>query len=232
MYFINKIIEYLNDASDFFYDLYLECYYAPYIPGVVANLFYQVCLVFNRLAWRFSDLGELLDDVVYQISKILSWSTIRSYIRSWLPYLEDAVSWFSARWKWFTTEVTNWWQETTTTVKGWIAVATQGLDTLKVAWDSFWKVTFPQWTSKLDTLKAAWDSFWTVTFPNLVSFQWLTSWWNGKLKEVDSLIDSKIKEASPLFAGWQEVKNSVVEFISNPLDWIETRFTDWFLGKE
>jgi len=232
VYFINKIIEYLNDASDFFYDLYLECYYAPYIPGVVAYLFYQVCLVFNRLAWRFSDFGSWVDDVAYKLTKFFTELELDAWFKEWKTKILDAWNWVRYAWSNVTSIINDWWSPVTTTVKGWIAVATQGLDTLKVAWDSFWKVTFPQWTSKLDTLKAAWDSFWTVTFPNLVSFQWLTSWWNGKLKEVDSLIDSKIKEASPLFAGWQEVKNSVVEFISNPLDWIETRFTDWFLGKE
>lgn len=92
MDFMNRIVEYLNDITDFFYDLYIECYYAYYIPNVIANLFYEICLIFNRLAWRFYDFGKWVDDIADDVQKLGIWGAIKKLIIGWLPGLEDAVT--------------------------------------------------------------------------------------------------------------------------------------------
>lgn len=217
---INWIVQRLSDASDFFYDIYLEVNSWIYPFYLAANLFYQLCLVFNRLAWDFYDFGEWVADVTNQLRDILSWSTIRSYIRNWLPNLESVIDWWS-KWRiWIGQEIDNWWSNIWQTVKSWIDIATEGLDSLKVTWNNFWNITFPQWTAKLDTLKGVWDNFWTVTFPTLVNFSWLTTWWNSRWKEVDQLINSRIKEWSPFFEGWQDWKDRVTEFFTDPEEWL------------
>lgn len=103
-----------------------------------------------------------------------------------------------------------WWEDKKLLILGWIEAAIEGFNNLKVAWDNFW----------------------TTAFPNLVNFQWLTDWWGNRLSEIDTLITSRLQEWFPFYNTLSEMWNSIVEFFIDPLDWLETRFTDWFLGKE
>jgi len=232
MGFLTDIVYFFNDAADFFYDLYQETYDWIKPFKYVSNLFLFICYVFEDLAWAFRDFGDLIWDWKYEIEGILSWSTIRSYIRNWLPDLEDAIEWWWDWWDWVTDTVDEWWYSTKNTVQAWIDVAVEGLDTLKVAWSDFWNITFPQWTSKLTTLRAEWDNFWTLTLPGLVSQIDLGVWWQSRLLDIDLLMDTKIKDWFPFYDSLSQLWDSVVEFMGGPLDWLEKKFTDWFLGAE
>ncbi|GAH38074.1 unnamed protein product, partial [marine sediment metagenome] len=74
--------------------------------------------------------------------------------------------------------------------------------------------------------------FFTITLPNLLTFEWLSIWWNARLLDINSLIESWTVTLSPFWEGWQEIRESVFEFFTDPLTWLETKFTDWFLGEE
>ncbi|GAI90757.1 unnamed protein product, partial [marine sediment metagenome] len=102
------------------------------------------------------------------------------------------------------------------------------------------------WETELQELKDILDS--TISY--------LTDWWNTEFQElrdiaeavtyfftvtlptlaskldVRDLIDSAIEELRPFIEGWQEIKDSVLEFFVDPLEWLWTRFTNWFLGPE
>jgi len=232
MSFISWIVESLRGISNFFYDIFLEVRGWIFPFYLAAPFFYEICWLFYYLAKSFSDFGEWVDDAASKLEDILTWSNIRSLILSWIPNLQPVITWWQNWTTWVGQAIDDWWQSIKSTVQGWIDIATQGFDDLVVAWDNFWTATFPYWTSKLDGLKAAWDNFWTVTFPTLVSFSWLTEWWGTELKDIGSLINSRIKEWMPFWAGWQDVKDNVIEFITDPLEWLLGKFTDWFLGPE
>lgn len=232
MSFLNWIVEDLNTASDFFYDIYREVLGWVYPFWLAAEFFYSLSRVFNWLAWDFSDFAEWVYSVVDALATILSWTNIRSLIRGWLPDLEDVIDWWDRWWVWVGQEIDDWWGYTKNIVQGWIDSATEGFSDLVVAWDTFWNITWPQWTGKLDTLKADWDIFWAVTFPTLVSFTWLTTWWTSTMVEVLNLIDTAFTLRESLWAGWQEIRAQVVEFFADPWEWLLAKFTDWFLGPE
>lgn len=232
MSFMNWIIEDLNSASDFFYSIYLEVLDWVWPFWLAADFFYSLCRVFNWLAWDFSRFAEWVNDVADQVENILSWSTIWSYILSYVPNLVTIRDWFYSWWNNVTSVVTSWWSSTQWTVQGWITTATQGLSTLTVAWDNFWTVTWPDWMNRFAILKAAWDDFWTVTFPNLVSFNWLGIWWNDRLQDIDRLMSDKLTTWFPFYDDLSQLWREIADFFTNPLEFLWAKFTDWFLGPE
>lgn len=232
MSFVNYIVQELNDISDFFYDLYIEVngWVTPF--WYAAGFFYDLCQVFNYLAWDFYDFGQWVYEITDEIGEILTWSNIRSLIRSWLPDIEDIVDWWDRWWVWVGEEIDSWWDYTRGIVEGWISYAT--------GWLSDWIDSIE---STLVTLEAAWDE-WVAKIPSFdMVWGWFTDWWANVLAHIitwgaltatgiNSLIDSWFKLYEPFWAGWQDVKDNVIEFFNSPLDWLLDRFTDWFLGPE
>lgn len=232
MSFLAYIVEDLNAATDFFYDIYREVLDWVWPFWYAAEFFYDLSIVFNWLAWDFHDFGEWVYTVVDDLRDILTWSNIRSLIRSWLPDIEDLVDWWDWWWVWVGQEIDDWWWYTKNTVQGWIDLATQGFDELVTAWDSFWNITWPNLLAITNSLSAAWDNFWTVTFPTLVAFTWLDTWWDSRLIDISDLIDTAFTLREGWWLDWLEIKDQVVEFFVDPWEWLLTKFTDWFLGPE
>lgn len=217
---IDRIVEFLFDASIFTYNIYLEVYSWIYPFSLAAGFFYQLSNIFASLARSFYDFGVWIDSIISQLATFLSWSNLEMWFKDWKTKILDAWNWIVDAWNNIWNEVDDWWATTKPTVKGWITTATEGLATLKADWNTFWTITFPGWTNKLDTVKTAWDNFWTVTFPDLVSFKWLTTWWDSRWKEVDSLIDSWFKKYEPFWSGWQDWKDKIIEFFTDPEEWL------------
>ena len=174
--------------------------------------------------WKASNWYE---DTILLLREILSWSTIKSYIRSWLAGIESAIAWFFDWWYQVGNRIDYWWSGRVSIVQGWIDAATQGFDELKAAWDNFWTITWPGILDDIEGLRSEWTNFWSITFPTLVSFTWLTEWFGGKLLEIQALIDSAFTLRESLWAGWQEMRDSVVEFFTDPLKWLYDRVEDF-----
>ncbi|GAI32766.1 unnamed protein product, partial [marine sediment metagenome] len=128
-----------------------------------------------------------------------------SYFRDWFEFAEDAWNWVRHAWDRVTNIVDDWWLATSSTVGSWIAAATEGFDDLVEAWDTFWR----------------------ITFPTLVSFDWLDIWWDDRLTDLQALINTAIQELAPFWEGWQEIRESVLEFFSDPYQWIYDRLDEW-----
>ena len=168
----------------------------------------------HYLSWRLltpiAHFGDWVDDVAAKVANILTWSTIWSYILSYVPNLVAIRDWFYNWWSNVRAVVADWWPTVVPTVQGWVNDAKQLAQAL---------VANVQ--KELSSLHTSWDNFWTLTYPTLIS-----------KNDANALMDTKIKESEPFWKGWQDVKDNVVKFISSPLDWLLERFTDWFLGKE
>jgi len=92
-------------------------------------------------------------------------------------------------------------------------------------------------------LQGSWDTF-KGKIPSIDQIiAWFSNWWGSVLAriiawgaltgaQVDELISSRLKDFDPFWAGWQDFKDRVVEFFSDPVEFIWDRFTDWFLGPE
>ena len=220
MAFINWIVQRLNDASDLFYSIYLEIYYWLSPFDAIAPVFYEVCLIFNRLAWSFYDFGLWVNDTTQKLTTFFNELDLEAWFKDWKGKILDAWNWWRDKWSWFRQEAGEWWDDKKQDVQDWIAIATEGLDSLKVAWGNFWNITFPEWTGKLDNLKGEWDNFWTATLPNLVSFQGLTTWWNERLKDIDDLTTTRLTTWFPFYDSLAELWNSIEEFFTDPEDWL------------
>lgn len=232
MQFMTGIITRLNDTSQWFYKIYLNCYTAGWPLDSIASWFYGLSTFFSDLAWYFRDFSQWVSDVSSKIGKYLSWDTIWSYILSYIPNLIQIRDWFYGWVTNVTGVITNWWSATSLTVQGWISAAVGELTALAGVWSNFWNTLWPQLTTAFNSLKSAWDNFWLVTFPNLVSWDWLTTWWNSRLQEVQGLIDTAVRDVAGMAEGWQDMKSDVVTFFQDPVEFIWQRFTSWFLGGE
>jgi len=220
MYFMNWIVSRLNDAASTLYDMYQETYSWVWPLNLISNFFYFLAVYFSDLAWNFSDFFSWLLTKLAQVGQVLTWDNIYSYFKLYFDAAVNAWEWVRYAWDNVTSIITIWWSGALTEVKNLIATATQGLDDLKASWDNFWNVTWPEWTGKLDSLVATWDTFWSVTFPTLVSFGWLTTWWTARVKDVQGLIDSAFTIREPFWSGWQEWRDKVVEFFTDPEEWL------------
>jgi len=197
--------------------------YAKDIPFVGTYLqaeFLNAADYFYDLSAKTYEFSAAMGNILTEIGKILSWDTIWSYILSYVPNLEAIRDWFYHWRDWVLQEVTGWWSATSTTVLGWIDAATQGLADLMAAWDNFRKVTFPEWTGRINSLESGWSNFWEITFPTLVSFSWLSAWWSDKLLDIQSLIDSAFLARDSFWQGWQDWRDKVTEFFTDPEEWL------------
>lgn len=227
MWFLTGIINWLDSASDYLHDAYLTVNGWVYPFSALSTPLYYLYRAFHYLAYYFSHFNDWVVAATQKLSKILSWTIIRSYILSWLPSLEAISNWFTIKWRWLRQEIEAWWFSVKPAIQSWIVIATQGLDTLRIAWANFLATIWQQLEYAFNKLKVAWDNFWTVIFPNLVSFQWLNIWWQSKLMEIDSLIDSKLKTWFPFYNDLVEILDEIKQFFASPIDWIGNKFMDW-----
>lgn len=222
MFFIDWIIEELWDISDFFHDAYYEVKDWVWPFSYLKYPFYGLYGRFMWLARDFEDFNEWVDDTVDKLRDIWSQWDIWDYFRWWFEAAETAYNWFLGRWNWFQKEVADWWSIIWPYVDSYIDKAVEGLSELKVAWDTFWTVTFPQWVTILEDLRATISDFFTTTLPTLIDWQSLLPWWLTKLIDIGELINTAFTEREPFWAGWQDWKDKVTEFFTNPFNWIFT----------
>lgn len=220
MTFMSNIISFLNDASDFFYEIYLEVYDWPSPFWYPAVYFYYLSVVFSDLAWAFSSFSDWLIWAEDAISDILDFGDIWSYFETWFNWAEWAWDWVVDAWYNVTSIIDSWWLTMSATVQGWIDSARSELldlyDNLANELISLWE----SWSSfevKIPTLDQiiAWWSGWTGEVLSVVN-----SWWTGALVEVAGLIDNAFTVREGLWSGWQDWRDQVVEFFTDPEEWL------------
>lgn len=214
------IIQRLGEISDFFYELYLECYYAGFPLELLDSWFYAISSYFANLSWDFYYFSEWVNSVQAKVPEILNWNTIWSYILGQVPNLEAIRDWFYNWAYWVGQEISSWWDSTSLTVTTWIDEAklflqtqvdslTSWLTTLQGAWDDF-KGRIPS----LDIISLWFANWWGNILANLAT------WWGEKLVEVESLINSAFTIRQDFWEGWQDWRDSIVEFFTDPEDWL------------
>lgn len=220
MAFINDIIEALNNIDAWLYDFYQSHFDEIWPMNWLAFACYKLSAIFNKIAWAFHDLGQWIYSAVDQLNLILSWDDIQKLLSLWIEYATTAVQWVLQATTNVTSIITEWWSARLGEVKGLIAIATEGLDTLRANWDSFWTITFPQWTSELDVLSSTVDNFFAETLPTLFDINYAETWWAGKVIDVNKLIETAIKTWFPFYESLADLWDSVEKFFADPLQWI------------
>lgn len=232
MRFIDDIFSFVWDISYLFYDAYLEVkgWSAPF--SYLKTPLYTLYRVFWDLTTPIAQFGDWCDDVTNKVAQVLSITDIRLALDKWLDYAEDAWDWVLSSTTIINGLINTWWSTASQTVQVWVndakayaqslvATVSTALASLQVAWDSF-KAKIPS----IDAILSWWSN-WTGNVLTAVN-----SWWSERLLDVQGLINSAFTTRESLWAGWQELRQQVLTFFQDPLEFIWARFTDWFLGPE
>ena len=195
---LNWIIVNLNELSSHLYNAYTEILSWVWPFWYAAEPFYLASSAVSSIAWGFYAFGEWVRDVADKLPSILDWDTIWSYIESYVPNLTQIGDWFYSWVTNVTQLVTDWWDTTKSTVLGWVNEAKQ--------WA---KALIDSVESKLGSLQSAWSVFVVGTLPKLAD-------WSG----VDALIKSWFNDFTPFWQGWQDWRDKVIEFFTDPDEWL------------
>lgn len=228
MPFLQSIIGWFQDASNYFYNLYLDVFYWIIPFNAIAPFFYSLCLVFNGLAWQFQAFNYWVSNVQKILANILSWATVQSYIRSWLSGIENVIAWFSNWWSNVWNEIGDWWSTTYPVVQGWINSAKQLLQTQINSFSS-WLASLQADVQELlaalpslDEILAWFGNWWG----NILSR--IEAWWNEKLLGVNRLIESTLRAWFPFYDELAGLWNDIKLFFTDPLEWLYTKMDEFF----
>lgn len=209
-----------------FYYIAADCLSIAFVGSWLNNKFLTVANYFYSLSANTYQFSVTMDYVIGELGKILSWSTIKSYILGWFYYLGDLTTIFYYFWTNVTSVITNWWNAAKLTVQGWIDTAKQ-----------FLQAQINSANTWLTNLQAAWNE-WQLKIPSFNEiWSWFTNWWGNTLakiitwgaltdKQIDSLIASWFKAMEPVWAGWQDYKPLVTSFFWDPIAWIKAHVFD------
>lgn len=222
MRFINWIISALVEAADLFWELYIETSGWVYPFSYVSMLFRELLYICLDLADYFLMFGDWAENVADQIASIFNPDEIYSYFKDYFTAAIRAWDWVGAAWTNVTKIVYDWWAITKTTVLGWIDYATEGLIALEVAWGEFKAITFPFWTTALESIGSELSNFFTVTLPTLFDVKYAEEWWRGKATDTLEMINTAFTEREGFWAGWQDWRDKVTEFFTDPFGWVKS----------
>lgn len=232
MSWMNSIIYWLGTVRDGFANIANTLCGWTWPFYFLALPFLYIYYAFSYLVVHFTEFNTWLVWAAGRISQILDISYITNYFSPWISYATNA-------WNWVANAITNvriiidgWWGGAQQLVLFWI-------DQVK-----YWALaqfnTLYNWLAQIQVL---WQQFsaWIPSFQEIIA--WFGDRWNWILaqiitwggipaKEIALLIDSKLKEWFPFYASLAELWDKVVEFITDPLEWLATSLEDWFWGKE
>jgi len=218
---IDSIFSFVWDISDWFYNAYVEVSSWWVVGPLFGTILLNVSDTFGSLLTPIAHFSEWADDVATKAQGILTSGAVSGLIEGWFPWLGDIGEWFIDRWSWFRQLAGEWWATTKPIVLGWIDIATEGFNNLIVAWDEFWKITFPQWTSKLEVLGSDVSDFFTNTLPTLFDVKYAFEWWVAKYQARQIYVDELLADQGEKTVGWEDIRDSVLLLFSDPINWIK-----------
>ena len=178
--------------------------------NIVAPLVVAVSTIVDGIFGAFFDFRIFWRAFAQSVSELPLWGDIVAWLQEVIDQVAELWSWFSDWWGSVGDVITSWWATALVDVQDWIATATQGLASMLTAWDDFF----------------------TNTLPTLFDLDYAEEWWRSKLLDVGDLISSAFVEREDLWQGWSDFRQGVSDFFTDPLEWLWSKLTDWFLGPE
>jgi len=194
----------------------------------VGNWFYDGTADFSPgpgcLYSRTLEFNTWVGGAVQKLKEILTWDNIYDSLLVYLNAALDAWAWVLHAVTHVTDIVTNWWLSVQVTVQGWIEIAKQWAKDL-----------IDQVSSSVAGLQEAWDNFkGMIPTLNEVILWWsnwragvwslLDTWWNDRLLDVQSLIDSSFITWLPFYDNLVSLWDSIEEFFTDPEEWLYNAF--------
>jgi hypothetical protein len=160
---MNSIISWLGSARDYFLSQYYSASGWPYVGGLIGSVFYYLYLFFYYFSYYFGQFNSWLVWAAGRINQILDWNLIKNKILEWFPALQSVYDWVRNEWNNIISDVTTWWGASNNPIRVFISSAISvaiapfnwvitEFNNLKVAWDNFWTVTFPEWKAKAEAI--------------------------------------------------------------------------------
>jgi len=218
--FLPAIIAYVLSIASFFLSLKEEVEDWVFPFYYIAPVFLYIADAFARLAYQFERFSDWVDYATDRVKDILNFTQITLALKTWLDYATWAWNWVRNAWYNVRAIVVDWWGTVIPTVYGWIDEAKQ--------WASLQIDSLEKWIANLQADVAellaqipdvseltAWFSNW---WGNILAN--LTWWWNEKLLDINSLFRSWTLELEPFWAGWQDWRDKVVDFFTDPEEWL------------
>lgn len=182
-------------------------------------------LNWDILGWQIyvgDAIESAIDFVLTWINNIAEWA---ASVVAWLDELRQEiidgfnvfVEWLNELWNTLTNIVETWWDSL---AEWWSARIEDVKDLIAVA---------VQWVNEriddvktvLDSIAEWWENFTTVILPELAS-----------KFDITAAFDDFMLKWQDLFNTFEEFKQGIWDFFTDPLEWLWIQFTDWFLGKE
>jgi len=212
------ISERFNWLTGYFYDAYREILDLPYPFWYAAWPFYLVSETCSQIAWQFYYFSDWVYYVENRVRNILTWEGIWYTILHQVPNLLEIRDWFYSWWGYVHGVVTAWWASTQDTVQSWIDIAVSRVERQVEVLERFTLNLESQWYNfaykiPLLDMVVSWWFNWTGNVLSTVN-----TWWAGALLDVQGLIDSAFTVRESMWAGWQDMRNQVVEFFADPED--------------
>uniref|UniRef100_A0A6M3XWG6 Uncharacterized protein n=1 Tax=viral metagenome TaxID=1070528 RepID=A0A6M3XWG6_9ZZZZ len=232
MRWVDDIFSLIWDISEWFYDCYIEANTWVYPFRYVATPFYYLYRSFWNLLTPIAQFSDWVYDVQQKVTGILSFADIWTEFSKWFKWAEWAWSWVLDASLIINYYISNWWSSASLTVQSWISEARTYAESLvagamvivtnlQAAWDAF-KGKIPS----IDAVVAWWGN-WSGELLSVIN-----TWWTGALLEVQVLINSAFTVRESLWSGWQDWRDQVIDFFTDPVEFLWAKFTDWFLGPE
>jgi len=232
MRFLDDIFSLVWDISDWFYEAYLTVNDWVYPFNLIAPVFYRLSIYFYNMLTPIAHLSDWVDDINQSIASLPSMDNIWSTFKDWFNWAEWSWQWIEDAWLIIPGIIDDWWSSTSQTVQTWIDESSQYftslVNTLQVKVSQV-ESSISELMGRLPELDelVSWWSNWTVNLRVTID-----TWWTTTMVEVQGLINTAFIDRESWWTGWIDVKNEVIEFITNPMDFLLDRFTDWFLGPE
>ena len=229
---IDWIAELCFDIADWFEDAYfiVDSWISPF--NNLAPPFAAVFQIFNSIGYYFAVFSGWVNAATAKLQDILSIDTIKYYLQTWIDYATIAYNWVVNSLLYITYTITDWWDATQDTVSAWIdtvkewAAAQINDLAITLAPVITWFNNFQSHIPSLNQILQWFTNWWTNILYNI------TDWWKERLLDIKTLFNSWALDLAPFWEGWQEIRETVFNFLNNPLDWLLDKFTDWFLGVE
>ncbi len=220
MWFAISIIERLTEAQDWFWDAYLEVrdwifpfyFLWPPLYGLYVAFFYLV------YAWdAFSRWLTWANNMI--VAFPTTW-TFWVYFEEWLMAGWNAWEWVINAIGNVWSIIDNWWSATSSDVLGWIEQTWQNtlywLNDLQGQVNEL-RVLIQDLPGAIPDLSVIleWFTNWTGNVTSVIN-----TWWTSTMGEVQELINSAFIVRSDFWAGWQEIRDQVTEFFTDPEDWL------------
>lgn len=220
MWFMEYIVARCQDIADHFYNAYLTVFDWVWPFNLLASPLYYICYAFTYLAYYFGEFDDWLEWAAGELDRILDTWDIWSYFRTWFDAAANA-------WDWIKDAVVNvfdiadaWWSSAKYEVLVWISNVraevnsiiddiARDLAEIRAAWESF-QVKIPA-VDEVIVWWSTWDTY---------IHTYINNWWTARIRDVQGLIDSAFKDREPFWSGWQDWRGQVVEFFTDPEDWL------------